>query len=79
MTEMCIQWHSITSLQMMGQYENSNVPWQHTISTMPLNMNVVNHDALNRIKIHLKTQLHTIPASRFIVEHTPLKGLLLVM
>ena len=67
-TETCIQWHPISSLQMMSHYDVEGM-----LATCNLHsaakQECEHHDAVNRIEIHLKTQHRTISASRFVAEH----------
>ena len=67
-TEMFIQWHPILSQYVIGQYDSIECTLTvcdlHDVSKHLNNY----HDAVNKIKIRLKSWYHAIPASRWNVE-----------
>ena len=64
-----MQWHFISSNQLMGQYDDVGCTLATCILFDAANHGRDYHNAVNRIEIRLKTLHHAIPASRFVSEH----------
>ena len=70
MIETCIQWHAISSLQVMSQCDGVECTLAKCILHDITKHGFDHNDVINKIEVHLKTRSHAFPAFRFVVKNT---------